>query len=221
MENYETDKPKVAAIEVVASNKVVVKFDQYLRRVDSDAFTLMRTTPASMELSEEDGKTVVTLYVNTDAGAAEIRPDASNLVVAITSGAGIEVLNIFDVGPEDKTFGGENNENLEKIKDKIAPSIAKDGDDYNIVIDATGTKITITFDEAIDGKALSTKTFEVKDKEIDDIKAEGKVVTITLVTGDEIAKGETITLTQKLPVYDKAGNEFTLDKSVDVTRPKS
>jgi hypothetical protein len=61
----------------------------------------------------------------------------------------------------------------------------------------------------------------VKDKKIDNISANGKEVTITLVTGDEIAKGETITLTQKLPVYDKAGNEFTLDKSVDVTRPKS
>ena len=61
-------------------------------------------------------------------------------------------------------------------------------------------------------------TFEVKDKNIYDISADGKEVTITLE--DEIAAGKTITLTQKLPVRDIAGNEFKLDKSVDVTRPE-
>jgi archaellum component FlaG (FlaF/FlaG flagellin family) len=219
MENYETDKPKVAAIEVVASNKVVVKFDQYLRRVDSDAFTLMRTTPASMELSEEDGKTVVILYVNTEE-ADEILADASNVVVVIDAeDDDVKVLNIFDLEPVKITFDVEEEENDEKVKDKIAPSITKDDkDDYNIEIGEDGTTIKITFDEDIDGKALSTKTFEVKDKKIDNINAVGEVVTITLAT--EIEEGETITLTQESPVYDIAGNKFKLDKSVDVTRPE-
>jgi len=206
------NQPKIEKIEVVAADRVLVYYDQFLKRVDREAFTVNSTTPAAMELSEKDGKTVVTLILGKDN--TKFAADLEGAKLEVDTTGKYVLLNIFDVKAKSE----------EKVKagmvDKIAPSITKTGDDYKITV-TTGSTITIEFDEAIDGKALSTKTFEVKDKKIDDISAVGKVVTITLVTGDEIAKGETITLTQKLPVYDKAGNEFTLDKSVDVTRPKS
>lgn len=205
--------PKIEKIEVVAADRVLVYYDQFLKRVDREAFTVNSTTPAAMELSEKDGKTVVTLILGKDN--TKFAADLEGAKLEVDTTGKYVLLNIFDVKAKSE----------EKLKagmiDKIAPSIAtKENGDYKITV-TTGSAITIEFDEAIDGKALSTKTFEVKDKKIDDISAVDKVVTITLVTGDEIAKGETITLTQKLPVYDKAGNEFTLDKSVDVTRPKS
>src|SRR5690606_5004008 len=111
----------------------------------------------------------------------EILADASNVEVVIdASDNDVKVLNIFDLEPDPITFPGEGNVNADKIKDKIAPSITKTGDDYNIEIGEDGKTIKITFDEAIDGGALSTKTFEVKDKKIDEIDADDEVVTITL-----------------------------------------
>lgn len=219
MLSYDTDKPVVEEIEVVAADKVVIKFNQFLKRVDSAAFKVNSTTPAAMELSEKDGKTVVTLYVNTKE-AEEIKADASNVVVVInTSGAGVEVLNIFDLEPEDITFDVEEEENDDKVKDKIAPSIAKDDDD-DYKITAAGDTITIEFTEAIDNGALSTKTFEVKDNEITGISSldestnkDSKTVTITLKTA--VTAGD-VSITQELPVYDMSGNKYTLDKTVTV-----
>lgn len=213
MVGYDTDKPVVEEIEVVAADKVVIKFNQFLKRVDSAAFTVMGKAPASMDLSEEDGKTVVTLYVNTKE-ADEILADASNVAVAInTSGESVKVLNIFDLEPDAITF--DKDTNADKVKDKIAPSIAKDGDNYKITV-TDDTTITIEFTEAIDNGALSTRTFEVKDNKITNISSgDSKTVTITLQT--EVTEGVEVSITQKLPVYDMSGNEYRLSDTVKVT----
>ena len=151
----------------------------------------------------------------------EISADASNVVVVITSGESVKVLNIFDLGPEDITFDVANEENAEKVKDKIAPSIAKDDKDgYKITV-ADDKTITIEFTEAIKDGDLCNRTFEVKDNKITGITSidgstnkDSKTVIITLETA--VTAGD-VSITQKLPVYDMSGNKYTLDKTVTVT----
>ncbi len=205
------NQPKIEKIEVVAADRVLVYYDQFLKRVDRQAFTVNSTTHAAIELSEKDGKTVVTLILGKDD--AKFKADLEGATLSVDTTGKYVLLNIFDVKAqsEDKTAA--------EMEDKIAPSIAKDGDDYKIT--ASGNKITIEFDEAIDNGALSTKTFEVKDSKVvgitsrpDGAEDNTKTVVITLEEAPDV--GAEISITQKLPVYDNGGNEYTLDKTVTV-----
>ena len=200
------NKPSIAKIEVVAADKVEVTFDQYLKRVDRGAFAVNGTTPVAMEYTtNSDGNTVVTLKPSASANFAPDLKDAS--LVVNTSGE-YKLLNIFDVAAKNESKGPGD------MTDKIAPSIAKDGDDYKITV--AGNTITIEFTEAIEDGALSNKTFEVKDNKITGISSsDTKTVTITLQTA--VSEGDEVSITQKLPVYDMSGNEYRLSDTVKVT----
>ena len=228
MVEYDTDKPVVEEIEVVAADKVVIKFNQFLKRVDSDAFKVMGATPASMDLSEKDGKTVVTLYVKTKVKVKDedgneiliekIKADASNVKVVIDAeDEDVKVLNIFDLEPDYAKFDAEDDE----VKDKIAPSIAtNESGAYKIT--ASDNKITIEFTEAIEDGDLSNRTFEVKDNKItgitslDDESDEDSTNTVTITLETPLTADGEVSITQKQPVYDMSGNEYKLDKTVTV-----
>jgi methionine-rich copper-binding protein CopC len=215
MVGYETDKPEVEEIEVVAADKVVIKFNQFLKRVDSAAFKVNSTTPAAMELSEKDGKTVVTLYVNTDEedGADEILADASNVEVVIdASDNDVKVLNIFDLEPDYTEFDAESDE----VKDKIAPSVDKDGS----YVYTGSEEIVLKYDEAIEAASVSILTYEVEGFKVDEVEVSEEDKTVTITVKKENFNGfevnAKVKVTQEYPVVGKDGNKSKFD-SIEIT----
>jgi methionine-rich copper-binding protein CopC len=189
------NKPSIAKIEVVAADRVEVTFNQYLKRIDKDAFTVNGTTPAAMEYTtNSDGNTVVTLK---PASGHEFAPDLNDAELVVDVSGSYKLLNIFDVAAKNETKTAAAGQMI----DKIAPSIAtKEGGDYKITV-TTGSTITIEFDEAIEDGALSNKTFEVKDKKITGISSiedssDSKTVTITLE--NSVSAGDEVSITQNV-----------------------
>jgi hypothetical protein len=203
----DSNKPYIDKIEVVAADKVVVTFTQYLKRVDRGAFAVNGTTPAAMEYTtNSDGNTVVTLKPSVNF--------ASNLTGAslvVNTDGEYKLLNIFDVAAKNETKTAAEGHMI----DKIAPSLAKDSSGkYDVTV--SGTTVTIKFNEAIDDGALSTRTFEVKDNTVDRIESDDSA-TVTLTLRNEVTAGTEVSITQKLPVYDLKGNEFKHSDTIKVT----
>ena len=211
--------PQVEKIEVLAADKAAIMFDQYLKRVDRNAISVNSTTVAAIELSEKDGKTVVTVII-TDENA-KFAPNITGSSVVIASSGDYKILNIFDVEATVETITETTKKaGKDVMVDKIAPSITKNNDGkYNITAAKDSNTIEVEFDEAIDGDALSRLTFEVKDRKVLSVTlkagSDDKVVVIT-VDGEEFENNEKIKITQKLVVVDKAGNEFKLDDAVEI-----
>lgn len=220
--NAPENAPKIEKIEVVAADRVLVYYDQFLKRVDRQAFTVNSTTPAAMELSEKDGKTVVTVTVTNDS--AKFKADISNSEVIIVCNDNYKILNIFDVAATNETIT-ENTEkdldgdgNKEKVMvDKVAPSITKTNDKYDIIANKGKNTIDVKFDEKIDEDALSRLTFEVKDRKVTKVALKSGTTNIVEITidGDTIKETDKLKVTQKLVVVDMAGNEYKLDETVE------
>ena len=173
--DYKTDKPEVEKVEVVAADKVILTFNQYLKRVDEGAFKLQGSKLAGMEKTEKDGKTVVTLKAQSDK---KIAADLSNLNIVIdaTTGSGRMILNIFDVNiiDDDETEAitiGKDYQYDDKsaVVDKIAPSVIKDGDDSSYVYTGTN-EIVLKYDEKIKKATVFILTYEVEGFEVDEVK---------------------------------------------------
>lgn len=203
----DSNKPYIDKIEVVAADKVVVTFTQYLKRVDRGAFAVNGATPAAMEYTtNSDGNTVVTLK---PASGHEFAPDLNDAELVVDVSGSYKLLNIFDVEAKNET------KSASAMVDKIAPSLAKDSSGkYDVTV--SGTTVTIKFNEAIDDGALSTRTFEVKDNTVDRIVS-NDTDTVTLTLRNEVTAGTEVSITQKLPVYDLKGNEFKHSDTIKVT----
>jgi methionine-rich copper-binding protein CopC len=220
--NDPSNAPQVEKIEVLAADKAAITFDQYLKRVDRNAISVNRTTVAAIELSEKDGKTVVTVTVTNDS--AKFKADISNSEVIIVCNDNYKILNIFDVAATNETIT-ENTEkdldgdgNKEKVMvDKVAPSITKTNDKYDIIANKGKNTIDVKFDEKIDEDALSRLTFEVKDRKVTKVALKSGTTNIVEITidGDTIKETDKLKVTQKLVVVDMAGNEYKLDETVE------
>jgi hypothetical protein len=215
--NDSANAPQVEKIEVLAADKAAIMFDQYLKRVDRNAISVNSTTVAAIELSEKDGKTVVTVII-TDENA-KFAPNITGSSVVIASGGDYKILNIFDVEAKVETITNTT-EKADKVVmvDKIAPSITKNNDGkYNITAYKDTNTIEVVFDEAIDGDALSRLTFEVKDRKVTKValKSDSDNVIEITIDGDKIKETDKLNVTQKLVVVDMAGNEYKLDETVE------
>ncbi len=146
----------------------------------------------------------------------EIRPDASNFTLIINA-SGNKIENIFEVGPVTKTFT-INDSGV--VKDKIAPAIAKTGDNYNITASGDTDTIVIEFNEKIEDGALSNKVFEVKVDNttytVESVTSSGDSETVTIKLSSDLPELGKVSITQNLPVYDMSGNKFELDKTIEV-----
>lgn len=226
-DDYKTDKPEVEKVEVVAADKVILTFNQYLKRVDKGAFKLQDSELAGMEKTEKDGKTVVTLKAKSDK---KIAADLNDLEIKIdaTKASGNKILNIFDVNiiDLDSTTGAAitidktyTYDSKPAVVDKIAPSVIKDGDNGSYVY--TGSEeIVLKYDEAIKENSVSSLTYEVEGFEVDtvDVSEEEKTVTITVSKDEFTGFGENakVKVTQKYPVVGVDGNESKFD-SIELT----
>lgn len=212
--------PKIEKIEVVANDKALVYYDQYLKRVDRKAFLVFvdesgngGEEPASIEVSEKDGKTVVTLILGKNN--TKFAADLTGASIKVDTDGDYKLLNIFDVAAKTETISKDQSE--DKWEDKIAPSVIKDGDNCSYVY--TGTdEIVLKYDEAIE--AATRLTYEVEGFKVDkvEVSGDGKTVTITVskdgFTGfEENAK---VKVTQKYPVVGVDGNESKFD-SIELT----
>ncbi|HQD29631.1 SwmB domain-containing protein, partial [Acetivibrio saccincola] len=206
------DAPEVEKVEATAKDKLVVTFTQRLlegNNINKEAFDVKvdgkSATIGSISVSRVDGKTVVTLNLKD----VEINANADNVKLTIVNDGGEYLKNLFGVPVADDDFGGT-------IKDKIAPSIVVNKDKKLDITakneDGKGV-IQITFDENIKN-STTVRDFEVSGYTVENVTANGKVVTITL---DKEIKGSSVKLTQKFPVKDIPGNEFKLDKTETIT----
>lgn len=213
---HDDSKPKVESVEATANNKLVVTFTQRLlegNNINKEVFKVKvgevePATIGSISVSRVDGKTVVTLNIKD----AEINANADNVELTIENDDGKYLKNLFGVAVANAYFDSDN------IEDKIAPSIvvkedkklditAKNGEDGKGVIQ-------ITFDENIKN-STTARDFEVSGYTVENVTANGKVVTITLTEGIK-ENAKTVKLTQKYAVEDVNGNEFKLSSSVTV-----
>ena len=207
------DAPEVEKVEATAKDKLVVTFTQRLlegNNINKEVFKVKvgeveSATIGSISVSRVDGKTVVTLNLKD----VEINANADNVKLTIVNDGGEYLKNLFGVPVADDDFGGT-------IKDKIAPSIVVNKDKKLDITakneDGKGV-IQITFDENIKN-STTVRDFEVSGYTVENVTANGKVVTITL---DKEIKGSSVKLTQKFPVKDIPGNEFKLDKTETIT----
>ena len=212
MDDYADDKPAIDTIDAVATDKIEITFDQVLKRVDKDVFRIDGTTPVAMELkTNKDGNTVVVLQL---ASTAKLAADISDASLSYDESGNYKITNLFDVDANYKeTY------DYRKFNDKIAPSMAKTDDDFNISVNNTAKTITIEFDEEILANSLSKFTYKVKDYTVLSVVRAGdsggneKKVVITV--DKEIGAGK-LYITQELPVADSEGNEYKYDKTIEV-----
>lgn len=192
------NKPKIEKIEVVAKDKALVYYDQYLKRVDRKAFLVNNEEPASIEVSEKDGKTVVTLILGKNN--TKFAADLTGAVIKVVTTGEYKLLNIFDVEAQSE----EKDE--DDMVDKIAPSVDKDSST------AKGNEITLVYDEAIDFDTVSKVTFEVADRKVTEVSqgdAANKIV-IT-VDGDAFEEDAKVKVTQKHAILGEDENESKFD----------
>ena len=208
--------PQVEKIEVLAADKAAIMFDQYLKRVDRNAIKVNGTTVAAIELSEKDGKTVVTVII-TDENA-KFAPNITGSSVVIDSDGDYKILNIFDVEAananiDENTTITVDDKQQKVMVDKIAPSVDKDKSKAE-----TGkNEIVLVYDEAIDFGTVSTLTFEVADRNVTKVEEgeAGKEIKIT-VDGAAFVKDAKLKVTQKHVIEGADGNESKFD-SIEIT----
>jgi len=213
MDDYANDKPAIDTIDAVATDKIEITFDQVLKRVDKDVFRINGTTPVAMELkTNKDGNTVVVLQL---ASTAKLAANIGTVSLGYDDESGkYKITNLFDVeAAYTDTYDQDD------FNDKIAPSMAKTGDDFNILVNKTAKTITIEFDEPIDNNSLSKFTFKVKDYTVVSVTSGGtKNVVITV---DKAITAGKLQITQELPVADSEGNEYKYDKTIEVDVPST
>jgi hypothetical protein len=213
--NDSKNAPQVEKIEVLAADKAAIMFDQYLKRVDRNAISVNNTTVAAIELSEKDGKTVVTVITDKDAKFA---PNITGSSVVIASSGDYKILNIFDVEAananiDENTTITVDDKQQKVMVDKIAPSVDKDKSKAE-----TGkNEIVLVYDEAIDFGTVSTLTFEVADRNVTSVEAgeENNEIKIT-VDGAAFVKDAKLKVTQKHVIKGADGNESKFD-SIEIT----
>jgi hypothetical protein len=215
--NDPDNKPKIEKIEVVAKDKALVYYDQYLKRVDRKAFLVAAKVndegnpvyeePASIEVSEKDGKTVVTLILGKNN--TEFAADLTDAAIEVKITEKYKLLNIFDVEANEDEIKKADDDG--KMIDKIAPSVDKDSST------AKGNEITLVYDEAIDIGSVSTLTFEVADRNVTSV-GQGdseKEIKIT-VDDDPFVENAKLKVTQKHVIEGADGNESKFD-SIEIT----
>lgn len=215
---HPSNAPRVEKIEVLAADKAAITFDQYLKRVDRDAIKVNNTTVAAIELSEKDGKTVVTVII-TDKDA-KFAPNITGSSVVIASSGDYKILNIFDVEAananiDENTTITVDGKPQKVMVDKVAPSITKTDGKYDIIANKGKNTIDVKFDEKIDGTVLSRLTFEVKDRKVTKVALKSDQVIEITIDGEPIKETDKLNVTQKLVVVDMAGNEYKLDETVE------
>ena len=208
--------PKIEKIEVLAADKAAIMFDQYLKRVDRNAIKVNGTTVAAIELSEKDGKTVVTVII-TDENA-KFAPNITGSSVVIDSDGDYKILNIFDVEAananiDENTTITVDDKQQKVMVDKIAPSVDKDKSKAE-----TGkNEIVLVYDEAIDIGSVSTVTFEVADRNVTSVgQGESEKEIKITVGGDPFVKDAKVKVTQKNVIKGADGNESKFD-SIEIT----
>ncbi len=208
-DDYENDMPKIEKIEVVAKDKALVYYDQFLKRVDRQAFAVNGTTPAAIELSEKDGKTVVTMILGKDNTEFKADLEGATLSVVITDK--YKLLNIFDVEAKEEIKKAANEDDM---IDKIAPSVDKDSST------AKGNEITLVYDENIDFETVSKMTFEVADREVKAVSPGGNNEIKITVDGEAFEKDAKVKVTQKHAIRGEDGNESKFD-TIELTAEAS
>ncbi|GAB6107419.1 S-layer homology domain-containing protein [Fusibacter bizertensis] len=128
-------------IQATGTRAIKVYFDQELAEIQSDAFTVSNSASYGMDVALVDGKTVVTLNLNTAIDDPQLIQDASNANVTVTLGAD-KVTNLFGVKNDVTAALG--------VMDKIAPAIAVDVNEDPIITETGVGEITIEFTENLD-----------------------------------------------------------------------
>jgi methionine-rich copper-binding protein CopC len=216
MDGYETDKPAIATIDAVATDKIEITFNQVLKRVDKDVFRIKFTTPVAMELkTNKEGNTVVVLQL---APAAKLDANIGTTVSLGYDNSGqYKITNLFDV---DANYGATYD--YSKFNDKIAPSMAKKTDgNFDISVDKVAKTITIKFDEPIDSNSLSKFTYKVKDYTVVSVSVASGDTKNVVITVDKAITAGKLQITQELPVADSKGNEYKYDKTIEVDVPST
>ncbi|KAB3529716.1 Ig-like domain-containing protein [Alkaliphilus serpentinus] len=215
---------KVTSIEATSKDTLVVKFNDLLTGVTSDAFEVNGGNNFTLTQTEDKGVTVLEFVY----GSKAFETDKSNVTFEILFGEGIK--NSF--GTEITSFANDSADYDSQtgteivfansfIADSIAPEImvytSGANEDEYIVERVSNTEIEITFSEAIDAAALSSLTFTVENANVSDVDVKigtDNVVVITFTAKSGKTVPDAPKVTQKVNVVDSDGNTFMADEEL-------
>lgn len=219
--NSADNKPKVVKIEATDKNKVIVTFNQYLKRIDEAAFLINEVFPQDVKVAiNKDGNTEVTL---TPQNGKEFKSDLSGTAaISINTDKGWRVENDFGLSADTKTYTVSS---VPRIDDRIPPAIKVVSGRYGV--DAISNSygivdtIIIEYEESIDTNKLSALSYSVEGRTVERIYSNsssrrgtpysGRFVIIELKpTGSsEINASGCLQVTQLLDIYDMHDNKLS------------
>ncbi|KAB3534751.1 hypothetical protein F8154_08490 [Alkaliphilus pronyensis] len=219
---------KVESIEATAKDTLVVKFNDLLSGVTSDAFLVNGGNNFTLTQTEEKGATVLEFVY----GSKAFETDKDNVTFEVLFGQGLKnsfgtiILSLDNDPTTEVTQDATSAEFYNSfIKDEITPEIVKydagDNKDKYKVERTDASTIKIYFSEQIDKDALSTITFKVEKAKVDmiDTEAGGTVVVLTISQSGTDAIPAAPKVTQENDVIDMSGNTFMAEKALQSIVP--
>lgn len=224
--NAADNKPAIVKIEAVDSQNLVVTFNQYLTRVDANAFLVNGYEPAAMDMSiNDEGNTVVKLRVQV---GREFTSDLSGLaILSVITDSNRKIENEFGL-----SFGAGYYTTSTKpaIEERIPPKVKTSQliPLYNNsgVVDA----IVMEYTENIDATRLSALSYNVSGRTIAKVytntvpaknsSAVGRYVIIELKPDSSNTNGS-LSVRQVLDVYDMNSNKLSPDGTEYLTMDKA